>query len=241
MIALISDIHSNSVALKAVLQDIENFSVDNIYCLGDSVNGGNDPNGILDLLIKNNILCIVGNHEKSITDRENGNSWISESKLHLKEYTLKQITPSHIAFLDSLPLYRKINGLHFVHSVPPDYPKRKIRKELDEFGMIEVISRIDSSICFVGHSHKEVIYSSGNGDGRGYSRNPAVQLNQKKIDTELKQKSYTAGDHFLDRDKPYIINVGSVGLHKGDSQHASYCLFNEEKLHLIYRHIYFRG
>lgn len=36
-IALISDIHSNIVALKAVLEDIESRGITRIFCLGDIV------------------------------------------------------------------------------------------------------------------------------------------------------------------------------------------------------------
>ena len=49
-IALISDIHSNIVALKAVLNDIEKRQINKIYCLGDLVLKGSSPCEVIDLI-----------------------------------------------------------------------------------------------------------------------------------------------------------------------------------------------
>jgi predicted phosphodiesterase len=47
-IAVISDIHGNIFALKAVLEDIKNRNVDTIICLGDLVGYGPFPNEVID-------------------------------------------------------------------------------------------------------------------------------------------------------------------------------------------------
>ena len=49
-IALIADIHSNIVALKAVLEDIESRGITRIFCLGDIVLKGSSPCETLDLI-----------------------------------------------------------------------------------------------------------------------------------------------------------------------------------------------
>ena len=49
-IALISDIHGNALALRAVLEDISWRSVDRIVCLGDVVGYGPEPAECLDLV-----------------------------------------------------------------------------------------------------------------------------------------------------------------------------------------------
>ena len=50
--ALISDIHGNLEALLAVLADIRNQSVDDIYCLGDIIGYGPNPCECLDQVMK---------------------------------------------------------------------------------------------------------------------------------------------------------------------------------------------
>ena len=47
-LAIMSDIHSNLYALEAVLKDISNRGVDNIYCTGDLVGYGPRPNEVIE-------------------------------------------------------------------------------------------------------------------------------------------------------------------------------------------------
>ena len=62
-LAFISDIHSNFDALKAVMIDIKKNRVEKIFCLGDIINYYYEPHKCIDLLIRNNVKCIKGNHE----------------------------------------------------------------------------------------------------------------------------------------------------------------------------------
>jgi putative phosphoesterase len=62
-VALISDIHGNDVALRAVLADIERHGVDQIVCLGDVATLGASPQRSIDLLVALNCPCIMGNHD----------------------------------------------------------------------------------------------------------------------------------------------------------------------------------
>ena len=54
-IALISDIHGNFDALKAVLEDIKKLKIDKIYCLVDIVNYYYDPHKCNNIHIKKKI------------------------------------------------------------------------------------------------------------------------------------------------------------------------------------------
>lgn len=59
--ALISDIHSNIVALKAVLENIESRVITRIFCLGDIVLKGSLPCETLDLIRSKCEVVIKGN------------------------------------------------------------------------------------------------------------------------------------------------------------------------------------
>ena len=63
--ALISDIHGNLEALEAVLRDINDVSVDEIYCLGDIIGYGPNPCECLDHVIKKCKSTILGNHDQA--------------------------------------------------------------------------------------------------------------------------------------------------------------------------------
>ena len=63
--ALISDIHGNLEALTAVLNDISEQAVDEVYCLGDIVGYGPNPSECLMRVMEMKV-CIPGNHEDAV-------------------------------------------------------------------------------------------------------------------------------------------------------------------------------
>ena len=68
-IALFSDIHANTVALDAVLADIEAAGIQELYCLGDLVGYGPDPAGVIERLRSLGIPTIRGNYDDGIGNR----------------------------------------------------------------------------------------------------------------------------------------------------------------------------
>lgn len=67
-VALISDIHGNEVALRAVLEEIEDDGIEQIVCLGDVATLGPRPARVLDLIESLNCPCIMGNHDEFLLD-----------------------------------------------------------------------------------------------------------------------------------------------------------------------------
>ena len=66
MIAMISDIHANLEALVAVLDDIRKHGIKKIYCCGDIVGYGANPNECIELVRANKIESVLGNHDYGI-------------------------------------------------------------------------------------------------------------------------------------------------------------------------------
>ena len=66
IVALISDVHSNIHALKAVLEDIDTLGVESILCAGDLVGYYPFPNETIALLREKNVMSIQGNHDRSV-------------------------------------------------------------------------------------------------------------------------------------------------------------------------------
>ena len=71
-IAVISDIHANPLAYDSVMKDIEKFEPDKIFCLGDLILGGYDPNYICSKIFElkekfgSDFEIIQGNTDKMI-------------------------------------------------------------------------------------------------------------------------------------------------------------------------------
>jgi putative phosphoesterase len=67
-IALISDIHGNAVALKAVLKDIDRAAVERVICLGDVATLGPDPGAVVQTIQALGCECVMGNHDAFLLD-----------------------------------------------------------------------------------------------------------------------------------------------------------------------------
>lgn len=67
-IAIISDIHANYQALKAVIEDCEKKGVQKIFCCGDIIGKGVNANKCVDLLRKKCEVIVRGNVDARFTD-----------------------------------------------------------------------------------------------------------------------------------------------------------------------------
>lgn len=76
-IAIISDVHGNITALKAVINDIETRNINKIYCLGDSVLKSCNSDLVIDLLKEKCDVILKGNCDEAITrpDIPKGKFW----------------------------------------------------------------------------------------------------------------------------------------------------------------------
>ena len=66
-IAIISDVHGNITALRAVIKDIESRNVDKLFCLGDSVLKSCNSDLVIDLLREKCDVILKGNCDEAIT------------------------------------------------------------------------------------------------------------------------------------------------------------------------------
>jgi predicted phosphodiesterase len=67
---ILSDFHANLEALQAVLADVSGWDgFEIIWCLGDRVGYGPDPNACLALLRKYDLLAVGGNHDHAAIGR----------------------------------------------------------------------------------------------------------------------------------------------------------------------------
>jgi predicted phosphodiesterase len=65
-LAVISDIHGNWDALTAVLADIDASRPDAVFCLGDCIGYGAEPERVIRVLRQRGIPSTRGNHEQAV-------------------------------------------------------------------------------------------------------------------------------------------------------------------------------
>ena len=66
-VAIISDVHGNITALRAVIKDIESRNINKIFCLGDSVLKSCNSDLVIDLLREKCDVILKGNCDEAIT------------------------------------------------------------------------------------------------------------------------------------------------------------------------------
>ena len=166
MKAIISDIHSNLEALQAVLKDIEQHKVDEIYCLGDVVGYGPNPRECVDLVMSCQ-LVLLGNHDQGAMFDPDGFNPPRRTR-HLldprpagnRRATSQQAKEQRWEFLAERPRSHRENGFLFVHGsarnplneyvFPEDiYNQRKMERI---FALVE-------RYCFQGHTHVPGIFT----------------------------------------------------------------------------------
>lgn len=65
-LTIFGDIHANLPALEAVLADIEQRGLANLYCLGDLVGYGTSPNDVITAIRERNIPTLMGNYDQGV-------------------------------------------------------------------------------------------------------------------------------------------------------------------------------
>jgi putative phosphoesterase len=154
-IAIISDIHGNLEALNAVLSKIDSTAVQTIYCLGDIVGYGPNPNECVELIRSRAIPAISGNHDKAVTGELSIDNF-SQIATAGVIWTQSVISDQNIEFLKHLPYSIQAHDIHFVHS-SPDYPE-EFRYLLSAEDARESFDYFTDPLCFIGHTHRPTIF-----------------------------------------------------------------------------------
>jgi putative phosphoesterase len=68
-LGLISDIHADIRALEATLGRLDEMDIRRVYCAGDLVGYGSEPDAVATLLKDRGIPCISGNHDRWALER----------------------------------------------------------------------------------------------------------------------------------------------------------------------------
>ena len=125
-LALLSDQHANDVAFRAVLEDVERLGVEGIVCLGDVAQGGAEPAQTLDRLAALGCATVLGNADALLLEvPADSPEPITERLLEVREWTLSQLSPSHLDQIRSFaPVVRQEPdgaALLFFHGSPRSY------------------------------------------------------------------------------------------------------------------------
>ena len=156
-IALLSDIHSNIVALEAVMNAIEHHHPERIVSLGDQVNLGPCPKETLALLKEKNVTCLHGNHERYILSAMDGNPGYSGANFHSLRFNASLLKREEITFPTSL----KIGCALMTHAMPGD-DRFPVYDPAQAYEKLRALQSETPLHILCGHGHNPTFYSLPN-------------------------------------------------------------------------------
>jgi predicted phosphodiesterase len=205
-IGVVSDIHSNLAALETVVAAMQ--PVDEVWCLGDIVGYGPQPNECVSTLRGLKHLAVAGNHDWAATGRmgvEEFNPYAAAAAL----WTRDQLAPDTRDYLVGLPIRLTSGEFTLAHGSPRD-PLWEYLLGASSAGAN--FAHFDGSFCLVGHTHVPSIFARA--DDRGVLARRII------------------GDEDVSLNQPgsrYILNPGSVGQPRDGDPRAAFLVVDTDR------------
>lgn len=154
--AVIADIHGNSDALLAVLDDIEAHNIESVVNLGDHLSGPMAALETIELLLARNMPSIRGNHDRWLVETD------PEDMGSIDRVAFVQLDAQHLDWLRNLPATLYLTDEIFLCHGTPDSDTTYWLEAVSPSG--DVISKprdeiaraaqgIGASLLMCGHTH----------------------------------------------------------------------------------------
>ena len=165
-ILLISDVHANSWALRAVEKTAG--KTDYILCAGDTVNYGPDPAGAIHWLQEHKAVTVRGNHDHAVGFAVDPKASPLKQPLAIamRDWTRDQLSPADMGWLLTLSrrLECRVGGASFmvVHGTPVNvlYDYRLVPDASEQL-LQELTSQVRGDVLLVGHTHLPLLRNRG--------------------------------------------------------------------------------
>ena len=149
LIALLSDVHGNRPAFEAVLDDVDSEGADEIWCLGDLVGYGAQPDDCVALARERCNMSLAGNHDLVVTG-EIPITDFSPSAAAAARWTQETIAEETMAYLKSLVPADPKREPALYHASPRDPVWEYV---LSSWQADECMDLMEGRVAAVGHSH----------------------------------------------------------------------------------------
>jgi predicted phosphodiesterase len=202
-VAIVSDIHGNRHAFEAVLDDVRVSPAREVWCLGDVVGYGADPNDCCALAREHAAVCLSGNHDLAVTGELSLDEFSTGAALAAR-WTQEIIDPDHRDWLASLQPVGRADSVGLYHASPRDpvweYVLSALLAELCLDAQAERVS-------LVGHSHVALAFERPEGE-------PATGAARRGGE----EADVSGGE--------WILNPGSVGQPRDGDPRAAWMLLD---------------
>ena len=172
-VAIASDIHGNRHAFEAVIAAAEADGADELWCLGDLVGYGADPDACVALADAHCAICLAGNHDLAVVEVLSLDDFSRGAAL-AAYWTREVISPQTRAYLLSLKPKSEAEGLGLFHASPRD--------PVWEYVLSPLVAELcfdatEHRISFIGHSHVALSFHRPEGSpATGTTRREGAQV-----------------------------------------------------------------
>jgi predicted phosphodiesterase len=202
-VAVISDIHANRHAFEATLDAVADSDAAELWCLGDLVGYGAEPDACVELAREHAAVCLAGNHDMAVTGEIDLDEFSRGASL-AAEWTREVIDPDNLSFLGSLRPQAQEGQLALYHASPRDpvweYVLSALLAEL-------CLDAQPTRMSLIGHSHVALSFVRREGE--------LTTGEPRRAGTEL---DVSEGE--------WLLNPGSVGQPRDGDPRASWLLLD---------------
>jgi predicted phosphodiesterase len=211
-IAVVSDIHGNRHAFEAVLDAIEVTDCREMWCLGDLVGYGAEPDACVALARHHAAVCLAGNHDLGVRG-DLPLEEFSRGAALAATWTQGTITPETLEYLKGLEPTNLEEEVGLFHASPRDPVWEYVLSPLQAELCLDVQRH---RVCLIGHSHIALAFSRFEGEAASGETHGA--------DEELE---IAEGE--------WLINPGSVGQPRDGDPRAAWLELDTENWSAVYR------
>jgi predicted phosphodiesterase len=208
-VAIISDIHSNLPALEAVLAAVRREQPDEIWCLGDIVGYGADPDACTAIVGDAVSRCLAGNHDLVVRgDIDIG--YFAMSAGAAARWTVKVINEQTREFLRPLAPLGESAGVGLYHASPRDPVWEYV---LSVRQAADCLQAQRQRVALIGHSHVACYFSRPNGDATIEQTVGEQALDETMLDMA---------------EGRWLVNPGSVGQPRDGDPRAAWLMLDTD-------------
>jgi predicted phosphodiesterase len=211
-VAVISDIHGNRQALEAVLEDVAASDAAELWCLGDLVGYGAEPDACVELAREHAAVCLAGNHDLAAVGKVPLEAFSTGASLSM-QWTREVMDAKNLAFLDGLQPQGQEGPVGLYHASP--------REPVWEYVLSTLLAEMclneqRQRVCLIGHSHVALSFARREGEPTtGEPRRDGVELD------------ISGGE--------WLLNPGSVGQPRDGDRRAAWLLLDIDGWTASYR------
>lgn len=211
-VAIATDIHGNRHAFEAVIDAAERDGAEELWCLGDLVGYGGDPDASVALARRHCSVCLAGNHDLAVVDVLSLEEFSRGAAL-AATWTRDVISPETREFLLSLKPEGSAQGVGLFHASPRDPVWEYVLSGLTAELCFDVT---DFRVSLIGHSHVALSFDRQEGSpASGTTRKEGTELDLAK--------------------GQWLINPGSTGQPRDGDPRAAWLLLDTDRWTASYR------